>query len=284
MTSPRQAVTRFDHITIAARDIRAAVASYTALLGGAPIWRGSHPEFGTESALFGLENALVEITAPHPSAEEAEGMRQWIETAGEGLQAIAFGTDAADECSKLLRERGLRATPPQDGLARGNDGSIRTYRTVELSPRATRGIPVLIVERDDFVSLTRRDAEASSAHALDHVVIQTGDVAATKQLYETALGIRLALERDLNGTRMLFFRVGGVTLEVVENTSQGATDVFYGAAYRVRDLAGARDRLISGGVSVSELRPGHKAGTQVFTARDGTHGVATLFLHDPSRG
>jgi len=285
MGSPRPVVTRFDHVTIATKDIDVAVASYASLLGRQPTWRGSHPELGTEGALFGLDNALIELTAPHPSAEESQGLREWMTTAGEGLQAIAFGTDDAAACSKALRERGLRATPPQPGEARGEDGTVRRYTTVELSPKATRGLPVLIAERADFSSLTEPEgADQGSVHALDHVVIRTGDVAATKALYEVGLGIRLALERDLQGTRMLFFRVGGVTLEVIEDTTLAATDVFYGVAYRVRDLHAAHERLIAQGVDASEIRAGHKAGTQVLTVRDKTHEVPTLFLHDPARG
>jgi hypothetical protein len=82
---------------------------------------------------------------------------------------------------------------------------------------------------------------------------------------------------------MLFFRLGGVTLEVVENQALGASDVLSGVAYRTSDLAAAHARLTAEGFSLSEPRTGHKPGTQVFTVRDQTHGVPTLVLHDPSR-
>lgn len=285
MTTSSQVLSRFDHITIVARAIDSATQSYASLLGHAPTWRGAHPELGTESALFGLSNSLIEITAPRANAEESEGLRGWLDVTGGGLQALALGTDDAASCSKVLRERGVRATPPQAGEARGDDGATRQYQTVELSPRVTLGTPVLIVERPDFAALTSAtNATADCVHALDHVVIRTANIEATKAAYSTALGLRLALERDINGARMLFFRVGGVTLEVIEDTNVGDTNAFYGATYRVRDLVAAHARVQAAGFAISEIREGHKPGTTVFTVRDGTHNVPTLMLCDPSRG
>jgi hypothetical protein len=97
------------------------------------------------------------------------------------------------------------------------------------------------------------------------------------------MGIRLALDRDLGATRMLFFRVGGVTLEVVQRPDAGAQDSFYGMAYRVADLDAAHARLRAAGFVVSDPRDGNKPGTRVFTVRAGTCGVPTLVLRDSSR-
>src|SRR5262245_39433367 len=123
----------FDHVTLVVHDVDAAVAQYAKLLGSAPTWRGEHLEHGTRAALFGLPNALIELVGPIPDAPEAEAMRELLSAGGEGLHTLAFATDDAAACSKALRERGLRATPPQPGEARGADGATRTYQTVELS-------------------------------------------------------------------------------------------------------------------------------------------------------
>ncbi len=284
MTTSSEPVTRFDHITIAAPSLDRAIADYTTLLGHAPTWRGVHPELGTESALFGLDNALIEITAPLPGNAASDGLRSWLDTTGGGLQAIAFGTEDAANASGTLRQRGMRATPPQPGEARDLAGNVRHYSTIDLSPRATRGVPVLLVERPDFTRLIDHGPTQTAAlHALDHVALRTASIDNAKQVYGVGLGIRLALERDLNGVRMLFFRVGGVTLEVIEDSSVGDQDVFYGAAYRTHDIRAAHDHHRRAGCEVSELRSGHKPATTVYTVRNQTQGVATLVIHDPSR-
>jgi catechol 2,3-dioxygenase-like lactoylglutathione lyase family enzyme len=274
----------FDHLTLAVNQVDAAVSAYQRLLGSPPSWCGDHPELGTSAALFGLSNAMLELVGPRADAAEAEGMRAWLAEHGEGLQALALGTDDAAGCSRELRERGLRATPPQDGAALASDGSTRSYRTVELSTRSTRGLAVLAVERADRARLFSSGvADPAAIEALDHVVIRSADLDAAIAFYGTGLGLRLALDRVVRDTRMLFFRVGGVTIEVVHDPSRTSADAFGGAAYRVRDIAAAHARMRAAGMAVSEPRAGAKPGTQVFTVREGTCGVPTLIVRDPSR-
>ena len=274
----------FDHVTVAVRDVESAAAGYAALLGRAPAWRGQHVGLGTEAALFALDNALIELVGPRAGAEEAEGLRARLDARGEGLIALAFATDDAAACSAALRERGVRATRPESGTARAADGSERSYRSVELAASATRGPSVLIVERPDAAALHgSEEPPGDTLHALDHVVVRTSDPDAAVALYGQQLGIRLALDRQLGGTRMLFFRIGGVTLEVVQDRSLGDHDALYGLAFRARDLNAAHARITRAGVAVSEVRDGRKPGTQVCTVKSGTCNVPTLLLFDPAR-
>jgi catechol 2,3-dioxygenase-like lactoylglutathione lyase family enzyme len=279
-------LTNLDHLTIAVADVAVATETYERLLGRPPLWRGSHPEGGTAASLFALGNGVIELLGPSPSADasESEGFRSLLSTRGEGLLTLSFGTADATAAALLLRERGVRATAPQDGEALGSDGSARRYRLVELSPRATRALPVSLVERPAPLALSKPHApDAASFGALDHVVVRSADLEAARALYGSALGIRLALDTALAGQRMLFFRLAGVTLEVVEDASVGAADVLHGLAYRVGDLPAARRRLEASGFPVSDLRAGNKPGTEVFTVRGSTHGVPTLVLRDPAR-
>lgn len=82
---------------------------------------------------------------------------------------------------------------------------------------------------------------------------------------------------------MLFFRLGGVTLEIVHDESVGDVDILHGIAYRVGDLHAAHARMAALGIALSPPRKGNKPGTEVFTVRDGSSGVPTLILRDPSR-
>jgi catechol 2,3-dioxygenase-like lactoylglutathione lyase family enzyme len=229
----------------------------------------------------------VELVAPKPADTDpealAEGLRELIERTSGGLQAVAFATADADALSSALRERGVRATKPQPGTAVSSDGATtRSYRTVELSPKAARGLAVLAVERPEpLVPRASVATDPSCAHAIDHVVIRTADADAACKLYGEQLGIRLALDRALRDTRMLFFRVGGVTLEVVLDPALGESDALWGHAFRVRDIEAAHARMQAAGLELSELRDGLKPGTRIFTVRGGT--VPTLMLRDPAR-
>ena len=277
-------ITRFDHLTILVHDVDAAAEGYALLLGRPASWRGTHPELGRQSALFGVGNALIELSGPLPGAPEAEGLREFLAARGEGLQALAFGTDDAERCSSELRARGVRATPPTAAEALGRDGGVRSYCALELSPRATRGLSVLVVERADAQQLMATgDTAPERVEALDHVVLCTSDPAASLALYGQGLGLRLALDKQLFGTRRLFFRVGKVTLEVVADPSLGPDDRFFGAAYRVRDLDALHARLRQAGVRVGDVRDGRKPGTRLFSLKDPLFGVPTLVIRDPAR-
>jgi catechol 2,3-dioxygenase-like lactoylglutathione lyase family enzyme len=126
--------------------------------------------------------------------------------------------------------------------------------------------------------------ENAAVSAVDHVVIMTGDPEPCRELYGDKLGLRLALDRtfEKRGIRLLFFRVGGVTVEcaapLVASASRSDSDRLWGISYRVPDVAAARDRVAASGFDVSEVRAGHKSGTRVCTVRNETHGVATLLL------
>lgn len=273
-----------DHVTIIVKDVAAAARSYEMLLGRAPSWRGEHTELGTRAVLFSVGNTLLELVGPIADAVESEGMRTLLDERGEGAWALAFLTDDAQRTSNELRAKGVRAAPPAEGEARGVDGSVRTYRAVELSPRETRGLSVLVVERADTDALRgAHQVDASSVEALDMISLFTSQPAAAITFYGEKLGIRLALDQQVMGTRMLFFRTGGITLEVIENAATGDKDTFYGLVYRVRDINAAHTRIAAHGFAVSEVRKGNKPGTEVFTVRDGTCGVKTLIIRDPAR-
>jgi catechol 2,3-dioxygenase-like lactoylglutathione lyase family enzyme len=273
-----------DHVTLVVAALEPALKSYQTLLGIPPSWRGAHPALGSEAAIFALANSAVELLAPLPEAAEAEGLRSLLAQQGEGLLSLTFGVEDAEAAQRELRARGLRVAPPESGEAVAADGNRRSYRTIELSRRSSRGIPLFGVERARLGELrARAPVPSDCVDALDHVALRSSAPDAVAKLYGADLGLRLALDRPLGSLRMLFFRSEGVTIEFVEDPSAGADDRFYGLAFRVKDIGAAHARLERSGLSVSELRAGHKPGTEVFTVRNGSHGVPTLILRDPAR-
>jgi len=158
-----------------------------------------------------------------------------------------------------------------------------------LPPSATRGLLVFAVQHLSGPAALAPAARFVDARAavtgLDHLVIQSDDLEAARELYGGGFGIRLALDRTFaeRDTRILFFRVGGVTLEVAGRPGppprvSDTPDTLWGLAWRVPDAGAARARLAAAGFDVSEARPGHKPGTRVCTLRGQTHGVPTLLI------
>lgn len=273
-----------DHVTLVVRDLDQASKHYGDLFGRPPAFRGEHPALGTEAAIFAFANSALELLAPKPSASEADGLREHLAVHGEGILSLTFGVADAGQAHQELRTRGLRVAPPEDGEAVGADGTRRTFRTLEVSRRVTRGISVFGVERADLSVLrSTGGVDSSCVEALDHVAVRTSNPDAVRELYGTGFGIRLALDGMFGALRMLFFRTGGVTLEFVADPSLGEDDKFYGLAFRVRDIEAAHARLSAHGFNLNAVRAGTKPGTQVFSVKSETHGVPTLIIRDPAR-
>lgn len=116
--------------------------------------------------------------------------------------------------------------------------------------------------------------------SVDHVVLRTDNAAACIELFRDRLGIRLALDKTVEswGGRMLFFRAGKMTLEVIESLDSNETSFFWGVAYQCPSLAARVEALKCSGVLVSESRDGRKPGTQVATLKSHGLGIPTLLI------
>lgn len=278
-----------DHVIVGVRDLEAATSTYTTLLGREPSWRGAHPGMGTANTLFRVANTYLELLAPVEDGPTAAMLRSRLDADGEGVIGLAFGTDDAEACVREMRARGLSPSEPNPGTGRDRLTSAeRTWKNVVLPSADSRGPLVFAIEHlsePDALPLVAPYVKLESApSALDHVVVQTRDAEATRAFYGDKLGLRLALDRTFGerGVRLMFFRVGGVTVEVASRLDAErdfeARDRLWGLAWRVPDADAARTRLQQAGVAVSEARNGHKPGTRVFTIEGETRGVATLII------
>lgn len=276
-------ISGLDHIVILAPGIEAGVAVYTGLLGRAPDWRAVTDE-GVATALFQLGNTALELVAPAGEGAAADHLRERIASEGPGLKSLAFrSTDLAGDHRALTR---LALSPTAIGEGESDDRdreARRTWRSFRTPPEHTAGVRWFFVEPLEG-ALEPAEVPLGHVHALDHLVINTPNPDRAMALYGAKLGLRLALDRSAPewGVRLIFFRTGGLTVEIAHRLGQGedpsGPDSFWGLTWRVGDIDGAHDRLQKLGLNVSDVRQGRRAGTRVFTVRDGTLGVPTLFI------
>ncbi len=311
-----------DHVILAVRDLPGATRRYATLFARRPSWRGEHPGQGTANTLFRLHNTYLELLAPEGDGPLGRMLAARLESHGEGALGLAFATRDLEAAHAELTARGLAPAPVSPGLGRDVDsGLIRRWRTALLPIERTRGVLLIAIEHGSPDLLPEAapvgpiDAVVSG---IDHAVVQTPDAEAAIALYRDRLGLRLALDRSFPdwGMRLVFLRVGGVTIEIaqplrdaalpqVSRSPQGreaaaqrgeaersaspreteasegqqlGTDQLWGLSWRVPDADAARERLVAAGVDVSDVRPGRKDGTRVISVKDGTCGVPTLLI------
>jgi len=272
-------ISGFDHAPIVVRDLDAAVARYTAMLGRAPSWIGRLD--GARHAWFQLSNIALEVIAADGEGATGDNIRLWLEDHDEGPSAIGFSTPIFDEARRMLERRGVAVEPAQEMRSVDDAGHEHVLRFAMTKSSTTRGLQLFLVDRDASAETWPASplaGEASAAlAALDHVVVRTANAEAAIALYGAKLDLDLRLDRSNPdwGSRLLFFRCGDAVVEIgagLDAPVSDEPDRLGGFAWRAPDPEEARLRMLAAGLDVSELRKGRKPGTSVFTIRDAVGG------------
>jgi catechol 2,3-dioxygenase-like lactoylglutathione lyase family enzyme len=278
-------MTVVDHIIIAVEDLEKASADYALMLGRAPSWRGTHPDYGSANTLFRLDNCYLELLCANGEGWAGDMIRTILAAQGQSLCALVFATDDCEAFLKNARAHGLDAADPVPGHGiDDNTGVTRTWQTMHWDMAASRGIFSFCIRHDDLSALPMAEIAGNGAvTAVDHVVVQTQSAEAAKKFYGDQLGIRLALEQhvpDWGGTQ-LFFRTNSMSVEVLATQKAGDDDRLWGLALKTEDIGATQKRLRNAGIAVSDVRDGRKPGTKVCTAKSHVLDVPTLLIEHP---
>ncbi|HEV2363229.1 MAG TPA: VOC family protein [Caulobacteraceae bacterium] len=264
-----------DHVAVAVEDLDRAGAAFQALLGRPPHWR--EEAAGARHAWFQLANTAIDVVQAEGPGESGDRVRAQIAMHGEGLWGLAFAASNLEEMRRLLARRGAPTREPADLL------STDAWKLSFLEPEASHGVPIALAERVRPAAMPPGPFEAGEAYALDHVVVRTPNPDRAIALYGARLGLDFRLDRSNPewGSRLLFFRCGDMIVEIAADPKAAPTealDRLTGLAWRTGDPDVARGRLAKAGFEVSDVRPGRKPGTRVFTVRSGVPGGPALMI------
>ena len=275
-------ITGLDHIVLICRDFDRTYQDYVRVFGRKPERENRDDNFRT--AVFECENTALEILAPAENSPAADRINQLLGGKAGKLTSLAFTASDIDDARHVLERRGLK---PSD-ISEQKSADIQTnqaqiWRSFRCEDEACAGVKTFILRRENSSQHGTRIAEAGVT-SLDHVVINTPNPDRAAAHYGARLGLRLALDRTIEAfhTRFLFFRVGGLTLEIIHRLDQSheitGPDKILGLTWAVRDLPAEHARLSALKVDVSPIRTGRKPGSNVFTVRGGCADIPTLFI------
>ena len=261
-------ITALDQVRLQTPDLTSAARVLERLLARTVV-------VGEENATVRLDSIALEIALAEDSSE--------------GFNGLAFEVENADTAFRACERRALKPSPPVAFAETDPRGQLHEGRHVDLDTEATFGVPITLIERAKNLPIERARVTGEGAvTGLDHIVIRTTHPNRAAALYGARLGLDMRLDRTEPkwGARLMFFRAGDLIVEVVHNLNEepsDAPDKLWGLSWRVANAEAAHTRLKSSSFDVSELRPGRKPGTRVFTVRNNTLGVPTLMV-EPVRG
>ena len=278
-----------DRIIVGVHNIAEAEAIYTRMFGRAASWRRMNSVGGTQHVYFYFDNIGFELMSPCGPGIWGQHLAGLLKSHGEGIAALCLASDDAVATVAALNTKGLPTVILPESQAYDETGRTRYWRHALVTRQMSRDLALIITQtytkRNEKKLAPLRDgvAETAAISGLDHIVVMTSDAEACKHLFGEQLGIRLALDHTKPewGMRQLFFRLGGVTIEVVEQLDKAKapeTDYFWGTAWKTADINSIRARMIAEGADVSEVRKGRAKGTEVVSIRPPTSGIPTLLV------
>ncbi len=279
-------ITALDHIVLLCPDIEAGIADYTVVMGAPPVWRAD--EGGVATAMFAVKNTALELMGPSGAGEMADKLRA-LTANGAQLSSLAYRTDMIDETHRRLARRGLAPGDITNGKSTDSgSGAVRTWRRFRLPDERMANIKSFVLESGS-PGLQCKEPSTGAVSSLDHIVINTPNPDRAVATYGARLGLRFALDRTAEQWKahFMFFRIGDLTLEIIHRLGTehelAGPDKLWGMTWAVEDMDAAHARLSQAGRDVSDIRTGRKPGSRVFTIRDGTLGVPTLFINHAPR-
>jgi catechol 2,3-dioxygenase-like lactoylglutathione lyase family enzyme len=278
-------LTALDHVALVVRDLDAALDGYTRLLGREPNWRGA--DGGAHHAWYQFGNMALDVIAPTGEGHTGSQVRKQLDEHGEGIWALAFATpDIAAERGRIERLSMPSTEPLNIRSTHPETGEKRRWMTSVIDREAGHGMNLFLIEQkpgaEAWPTSPAAGDEAAAVSGLDHVVVSTRHPERAAALYGARLGLDFKLDRSNPdwGTRLMFFKVGDLVVEVAHRLKDepDAPDSPWGLSWRAPDVEAARGRMAAAGLEVSEIRTGRKPGTKVFTVKNAPGNVPTLII------
>ncbi len=197
-----------------------------------------------------------------------------------GIQALSLLSDDIFEDHRKFKEMNLNISNIEE--IDFNFRDKKNLKSTFFSLKKTNSSDLNLLVFDQGTALNDKgNYEDDTISKFNQIIIYTPDIEYLRDLFAEKLGIRLALDKVFNfgekDIRMMFFRIGDVTLEVIENPDSESLS-FGGVGWHSENISKCHKRLIDSNFDLSELRKGRKPGTIVATIRNAPLKMPTIII------
>ena len=245
-----------DRITYLANSLEKAEKTFSSFFNLKPSKRVISAEKKYESLIYIFENMCFEVIEKKDDLSEKNKLY--------GFSLLSDDLSSID--ISIISEKNNRQEEFED--------KVQSVKSLDI--KQSPDFQLLV---NEYENLDMDRANENNLFALDHLVLTTNKSDDLINLYEKELGIRLALDQFVEkwGGRMLFFRTGQATIEVIDNKVEG-NDQFWGLAWKTKDIRKKREYLIENGFNVSDVKDGRKKDTLVATVKFDEVKIPTLLV------
>ena len=245
-----------DRITYLASSLEKAEKTFSSFFDLKPSKRVISAEKNYESLIYIFENMCFEVIEKKDDLSEKNKLY--------GFSLLSDDLSSID--ISIISEKNNRQEEFED--------KVQSVKSIDI--KQSPDFQLLV---NEYENLDMDRANENNLFALDHLVLTTNKSDDLINLYEKELGIRLALDQFVEkwGGRMLFFRTGQATIEVIDNKVEG-NDQFWGLAWKTKDIRKKREYLIENGFNVSDVKDGRKKDTLVATVKFDEVKIPTLLV------
>ena len=197
-----------------------------------------------------------------------------------GIQALSIISDDIFGDHKKFKQMNLNISDIEEIDFNFRNRKNVKSRLFSLKKTNSSDLNLLIFDKDTSLS-NKGNYEDDTISKFNQIIIYTPDVEYLRNLFTEKLGIRLALDKIFNfgekDIRMMFFRIGDVTLEVIENPDSKSLS-YGGVGWHSENISKCHKRLIDSNFELSEIRKGRKPGTVVATIRNAPLKMPTIII------
>jgi len=245
-----------DRVSYLTNSLEKAEKTFSAFFNAKPLKKVISKDRNYESILYGFENMYFEIIKKNGDSAEEDKLYGFSLLSND-LTCLNIST-SYDEYENNEE----------------SDNKTKLIKSIDIKQS-----PDFQLSVNEYEELGMNRSNDNNLFALDHLVLTTNKSDDLINLYEKELGIRLALDQFVEkwGGRMLFFRTGQATIEVIDNKVEG-NDKFWGLAWKTKDIRKKREYLVENGFNVSDVKDGRKKDTLVATVKFDEIKIPTLLV------
>jgi len=271
-------LTQFKNIMILSKNLEEDSINISSFLGFKETSNLNIPELGFKSSVFELLNSEVHLLSNIADAKNVYENSFDYKHKNESIFAICLGSNDFLNDYKKFSELGLNPSKINSGFHEDRDKVKHEIRFFSFPINKTCGLRILISEASE---IQIRDFGEDVITKINQVVVYASEMESLKELFESKLGVRLALDQEFDfgqgKNRMMFFKIGGVTIEIVEDTKINKNS-YSGIGWHCDSISLNHKRFSERGFSISPIRKGRKEGTLVSTIKDAPLSVPTIII------